>query len=276
MSTRADPRRGLRALVLLLVGLAAAFLAAGHARNPLIEQAGDYASSIAATAAGTYVTLRTLNAFLSTVQEVEVSGNVVFAGGSAQPMKVLEPIDDTVERIAGVIFVVLVTTGLLSIAMVPLGSVGFAMLALAALIWLADLFLGRRDIAMLLARRLASYGGFLALAVPLAFLVSALVADRMTDEVWARHQAVVAEITASVTPDAEAEEPGNWVREAVADADRYRTLSANLYDRADDLIASYVAILSVFLFKVFVLPTMLLGALFVIARFFARASGSSG
>ena len=40
--------------------------------NPLNAAAQRYAQSVATTSAATYVTLRTLNAFLSTAQEVEV------------------------------------------------------------------------------------------------------------------------------------------------------------------------------------------------------------
>lgn len=40
--------------------------------NPLVAAGRDYAQGVATTAAASYVTLRTLNAFLSTAQEIEV------------------------------------------------------------------------------------------------------------------------------------------------------------------------------------------------------------
>ena len=51
---------------------------------------------------------------------------------------------------------------------------------------------------------------------------------------------------------------------------RYTTLADNLWTRADELIASLLTMLAVFLFKVLVLPILLIGGLFVIARGLAR------
>ena len=91
-------RRGLLAFFCVLA-LTAALLR----DNPVVSAAQGYAADVATTAAASYVTLRTLNAFLSTAQEIEV-GLSFIASGSARPLKVLEPIDDTVERIAGLVF----------------------------------------------------------------------------------------------------------------------------------------------------------------------------
>lgn len=71
----------------------------------------------ATTSAATYVTLRTLNAVLSTVQEAAFTGSVVVAEATVQPLKALEPIDDTVERISDVVFAIMLAAGVLSVAM---------------------------------------------------------------------------------------------------------------------------------------------------------------
>ena len=93
-------RTQIAAMLLALVAFAAAL---GYASNPVTQSAQDYARGVAAASGGLDLTLRSLNAFLSTAQEIEVSGKVV-VGGSAQPLKVLEPVDDTIERIADVVF----------------------------------------------------------------------------------------------------------------------------------------------------------------------------
>ena len=47
-----------------------------------------------------------------------------------------------------------------------------------------------------------------------------------------------------------------------------------VFARADDLIGSYIAILSVFVFRIVILPLLVLGAFFVLARGLAqRPSG---
>ncbi len=130
--------------------------------NPLTGQAHSYAQEVAKTSAATYVSLRTLNAFLSFAQEVEVSGNAIFVEGTARPLKGLEPIDDTVERIAGAVFAIMVATGVLSVALGPVSGTGWALVGLAALLWL--LFPGRLGGV---PRRLGVYGGLLGLALPL-------------------------------------------------------------------------------------------------------------
>ena len=57
-----------------------------------------------------------------------------------QPLKALEPIDDTIERISDLVFSVMVVTGILAVAMGPVSATGSALIALAALAWVA----GRR------------------------------------------------------------------------------------------------------------------------------------
>lgn len=256
----------------VLVVLAAAALAAAvfHRDNPVTGRAQDYAGDVAVSSAAVYVTLRSVNAFLSAAQEVEVGGSLVVSG-TVQPLKTLEPIDDTIERIASVVFAMMVVTGVISVAMGPIGAVGAAMIALALAVWIADRMIGRRDVVVVLARRLGWYGGFLALAVPVAFLLSAQVADRLTQDVWAQNAAVIAEITAPIAEDgAQTPELQNRLWQALDDLDDYRVLAGNIYDRADALIGSYIAILAVFLFKIVVLPATLMGGLFLIARFFAQ------
>lgn len=260
--------RSTRPIVLLLLGVMALAAAVFPGANPVTQSAQRYAETIAEASAVTYVTLRSLNAVLSTAQEVEVGASLGFSG-SFQPGKVLEPVDDTIERIAGLVFTIMVTTGVLAVAMGPVSAVGFAMVAGALTLWAADLLIGRLDVVAVLARRLVWYGAFLAIALPLTFLLSSTVADRLTQDVWSRNAAVIDEITAPVSQENWVGQDG-WIPDWMENTDRYRDLAQNVYERADDLISSYLAILAVFLFKVFILPALLMGGLFVIVRFFAH------
>lgn len=259
MTQRAPARRLWQRLALVLAAallLAAAVLP----QTPLSAGAARHARAVATASAGTYVTLRTLNAFLSTAQEIEVGGGFVVSG-TVQPLKVLEPIDDTVERIASVVFALMLVSGVLSVAMGPVGAVGMAMMAGALVLWAIA---PQRA----LGRRLAVYGAFLGLALPLSFLLSGLLAEHMTADVWAENSAVIARITQGVEPPAAGDEAGWWNRmqASLGGIERYQTLAANIFDQADDMIASYIAILGVFIFRLFVLPLLLAGGFFVIAR----------
>ncbi|MFC3613909.1 hypothetical protein ACFORG_09085 [Lutimaribacter marinistellae] len=255
-------------VLIAALGLAAVWF---YRDNPLSNAARDYAGTVSTASAATYVGLRTLNAVLSTAQEIEVGGSLVVSG-TAQPLKVLEPVDDTIERIAGVVFSLMVATGILAVAMGPVGAVGAGMIAGASLLWIADRLLGPRDVISDLSRRLVWYGAFFLLALPASFVISGELADILTGDVLTRHEAIIAEITASVGPPVP-DQPGGWwdgMRGALDEAGRYQALAQNLWDRADELIASYMALLAVFIFRIFLLPALLAGAFFVLARFFAH------
>lgn len=260
------PRRP-ASIVLAAVGVLALVLMLLYSVNPLTRAARDYAGDVAASSAAIYVTLRALNAVLSAAQEVEVGGALVVSG-TVQPLKVLEPIDDTIERIAGLVFFVMVATGVLSVALGPVGGVGWGLVALACALslWPA----GRRRVPAL-GPRLGLYGALLGLALPLAFVLSGLAADAMTRSVWDENRAVIDEITGQVEIEAEdAVEEKGWFDLFPGDLDHYRVIAGNIMSRADILIASYLAILSVFVFKLLVLPALLMGGLYLGMRALAR------
>ena len=253
-----------RRIRVLVAGLAllAVIAALAYDQNPLTRAAQAHAESVAKVSAATYVSLRALNAFLSTAQEIELGGSLVVSG-SAQPLKILEPIDDTIERIAGLIFMLMAVSGVLAVAMGPVGGIGWALVALAALVWFAPR--SRVPGLRALVQPMGSYGLFLGLALPLAFVLAATFADRMTERTYARHNATIAELTTDIAPADVTAETTAW-----QDIDRYRRMAGTLYSQADTLIASYLAILAVFVFRIFVFPLVLLGLFFAITRHFAR------
>lgn len=267
----AEPRR-ISLVWLVLIAVLALGATVLHRHNPLSQRAQGYAAAVSAASAATYVTLRTLNAALSTAQEIEV-GASLGVSGTMQPGKMLEPVDDTIERIADVVFVLMLVTGVLAVAMGPVGAVGAAMIAGASALWIIDRLVGARDVISLLSRRLVWYGGFFLLALPGAFVLTDLLADLLTGDVIVQQQVIIAEIADTVEVDpALAHDQGWWDRltEGMSEVDRYRELASNIWLRADDLIASYLTLLSIYIFQIFVLPALLVGAFFVSVRFFAN------
>ena len=247
---------GIGAVLCLLLAL----VVARFPDNPLTRQAQGYAAGVATTAAGTYVTLRTLNAVLSTAQEIEV-GMSLIASGSAQPLKVLEPIDDTIERIASLVFGIMVSTGVIAIALGPMSAIGFGLLALA----LAVAALRDRPLTGM-SRRFMWYGIFLGLALPLALTLSAPLAGFLTEAAYETHSATVAEITARVGGAQMIEDGGSdmGLRE-------FRQMALNVWNRADDLIGALVAIFGIYVFRIFLLPVLMIVGLFLAARSLARS-----
>lgn len=231
--------------------LVMAIIAMAFRGNPINTHAQGYAQSVATTSAATYVTLRTLNAFLSTAQELEV-GVAFIASGTAQPLKVLEPIDDTVERIAGLIFGVMVATGVLAVSLGPVSSIGWALFALAMALALIRERTGASNF-------LAVYGLFFGLGMPLALVLSSFLATALTEVTYQENLATVQDITRAVGGTDVLEEDGPGLTE-------YRALAASVWSRADELISALIAILSVYVFRIFVMPLLLVGGLFLLMR----------
>ncbi len=262
--------RAPRRIVLIVIAMAALVAMAFFDRNPVVRQAERYAEDVATSSAVLYVSLRGVNAFLSAAQEIEVGGSLVVQG-TAQPFKVLEPIDDTVERISDIVFYVMVVTGILSVALGPASAVGTGLVGLAVTVWLVERRLGASRRATEITRSLGWYGALIGVALPLAFVLASLFADTMTRDVWAENEAILEEITGSISPvvvDADARGWGVW-----EDAKQYSRLASTLVDRADELIASYVTILSVFVFRILILPMMLLGGFILMFRMLAKDRG---
>jgi len=271
-----EPRR-VPIWVLALVLVAAVAAALFYRENPVPDRAEAYAADVATASAGTFLTLRSLNAVLSSVQEIEVGGSLVVSG-TAQPFKFLEPVDDTIERISGAVFWIMLVAGVLSIAMGPVSAVGAGMVALATLIWLIDRAAGPKNPLVGLTRSLVWYGSFLGLGLPLAFLVSAVLADRLSNATWAEHEARIQLICGEICEDdpTAAAKRQTWstgLQDLLDDAERYRELASRIYNQANELIASYIAILSVFVFQIFLLPALIAGAFFLVARHGARGRG---
>ncbi|WP_158972127.1 hypothetical protein [Chachezhania sediminis] len=270
MPTPTQARRRPAILFLLVLAFVAALGMISYRSNPLTREAEGYATAVAATSATVYVTLRSINAFLSTAQEVEVSGGAVFVSGSAKPLKALEPIDDTVERVSSMVFALMVATGVVAVGIGPVSAVGWGMILLSLVIDLIRRGIGRLSEKTAMERQLLRYGLLFGLGVPLAFVLASQMADWMTADVWAANDAIVREITAEV--DLADVEDGTGLlgnlKSAMGEVERYQALAGNLYDRADDLLQSYVMILAVFVFKLLLLPALLLGGLIAFSRRF--------
>ena len=153
-----------RRVALALAGALALLIAAFQV--PLFAAQGEAASrEIAKAATLVYVSLRAVNAALSVAQELELGATAV-ASATTQPLKVLDPVDDTIERIAGVVFTVAAASWVLSVAFGPLATIGFAALG-AGLLCLA--VADRWPALAATARSLMRTGLILALVLPLVY-----------------------------------------------------------------------------------------------------------
>lgn len=254
-------RNTLMSLVLAALCL---LLAVMPRENPLTTRAEAYQGEIAVAAGATYVSLRAINAFLSAAQEVEVGGSLVVEG-SVHPLKWLEPVDDTVERVSAAIFAVAVLTGVLKISLAPVASVGFALLALALLTRGGCEAATGWHRAPPVLRRLGGVCGGLgfafAIALPLAFVLGVWGGEVLTAEAAAGANGTL-DMIAAEAGKLVALEDQSW-RESW---EAYRGAARFFWEQADDLLNAALTLVGVFLLRMVVLPMVLLLALWAAAR----------
>lgn len=151
---------------LILAGLGIAALLIATFQLPLASAPGEAASrDIAKAATLVYVSLRAVNAALSVAQEIEV-GAQALASATTQPLKVLDPVDDTIERIAAVVFTVAAASWVLSVAFLPVSVIGFYILG-AGLIGLS--LAPASPVVSGASRALARFGLIAAIILPLLY-----------------------------------------------------------------------------------------------------------
>ncbi|QPM90824.1 hypothetical protein [Pseudooceanicola algae] len=255
--------------IALLLALLCGFLALNPRANPLVTVAEKYQQDIAVASGATYISLRAINAALSFAQDVEVGGSMGLSA-NVQPLKWLEPIDDTVERISAAIFAVAVLTGVLSMSLAPVASVGFVLLGVALLTRSGcDVAVGwHRSPAGL--RRFGGSCGMLgfafAIGLPCAYALGVWGGDILTADKAAEASAVLDHIADTARllvgiDDGNIEDRG-W-RETI---DAYRNAAGDLWDKADEMLAASLTLVGIFVLRMVVLPLVLLLALVAITR----------
>lgn len=245
------------------VALALAFLQVN-----VTAEAGSRASrEIAQSATLVYISLRAVNAALSVSQEVEV-GASVGASASAQPLKVLEPVDDTIERVAGVIFLIASLSWILSVAFGPVSVLGFAvagvsLFALAACARLPGL---ARP-----ARAGLVYGLVLALLLPLVYAggvaMGRVATSGLQAEASTKLDVVAGEARRLIGrgDDAPSSEETGWIAgmmggfgEVRDQISRFTSAADYYWSNADVVLESAFVLIAVFVLRIVVMPLLLL------------------
>lgn len=267
----------LRRTLLALLGVVCLVIAAFQV--PVASGAGEAASrDIAKAATVVYVSLRAVNAALSVAQEIEMG---VSLGGQAttRPMMVLEPVDDTIERIAAVVFTVAATSWLLALAFQPVAVIGFVVAGLGAL---GLAFLDRWPETGNAARALLHLGLVLALVLPLTLAAGTEIGRIATEGAEARAtaelQRVATEARGMIGRDDadgsdDVEIPSGFFAGMFDGAERARDQirsfanAADYYwSNADTVLDAAFVLIAVFLLRIFVLPGVLLFILLRMAR----------
>lgn len=284
-----------RATLIALLGVVA--LAAGlwelssnDPVNPALGPAERAAEDIALATGGVYVSLRVINAALSAAQEIEV-GASIGAQASIQPLKVLEPVDDTIERVADVVFAVAAGAAVAAVGFAPVAALGLTLLGAGCLGLAAFLALLPVTRLELFSRAAIRLGAALGLVLPIGFALGVDLGARLTEPQWqaaiAQLDAVTAEaqilvgagetlddLPANAVPGtilgrlgAQLQAAGEGVGEAVEAVGRYREAAGVFLSEADALFQATLVIIAVFALRMLVLPALLLwGAMTLMRR----------
>ena len=259
--------------------------------NPALPPASAAAEEVAAATATVYVSLRVINAALSTAQEIEV-GASVGAQASVQPFKVLEPVDDTVERVANVVFAVAAGAALATVGFAPVAALGLCLFGLGCLLRVADDLLPAIDGMRAAAAYAMRLGAVLGVILPLGFAGGVALGEHITASQWNEAMADLesvrreASILVGSGGDAGAEDlleaqdedaasswwspfqsAGEGVSETFGAVGRYRQAAVVLMSEADTLFRATLTIIGIFALRTLVLPALLLwGALALMRR----------
>ncbi len=258
-------------------------ISGGRGVNPAVPIAEERASEIAAATASVYVSLRVINAALSAAQEIEVGGSIGVQA-SAQPFRVLEPVDDTVERVSHVIFAIAAGAALMLVGLGPVASLGLVLLGIGSLGLAAADVSGSSKIQRS-SLRAARLGLAFGLALPLVFAGGSWLGERMTQPQWdsaiSQLDAVAGEARVLIGEGDEVEieveeEAGglfSWVGDGVSAAGdamdavaRYRDAVRLFMNEADVLFSSSLTIIGLFVLRMVVLPALLLWGLMALVR----------
>lgn len=263
--------------------------------NPLIGAAERSAEDVAASSIAVYISLRAINAALSTAQEIEVGASVV-GQASVQPLKVLEPVDDTVERVAGAVFLVAAGAALFNVGLASVVSIGLTVLGAGLLgRCLIGLQPGLAAPMAPLCNRGITFGLACGLVLPLVFSLGVQAADGATA---AQMNHAIAELDSVAhkariligagenlpkAPPQPLEETGvlAWLDGRVSavgssisgvfeQSGRYLEAARVFVGDADSILRASLTLIAIFTLRMVVLPVLLLWGAVILIRSLSR------
>lgn len=264
-----------RAVLWAIAGALAFGLALSPVPRAVGSLVGDRLGEVALASTGVYASLKTINAGISLIQEAQLGGGVGVSG-AVQPLAWLDPVDDTVERMAELVFWVALGATLLALSVEPFAALGWVCLALAALVRCGGCLMGRGRAARAGERGLTVLGLALAILLPAAVVLGLEAGARLTEARWdgamATLSAVTEEADRVVEPYSEAEEESfvqslrnRWegTRDFVSG---YYRLGGALWAESEALFGAILTLAGVFLLRLVVLPAAILAAAVALVR----------
>jgi len=270
--------------------LIAALLCAALIWQPIFTSvAARYNDEVLSSAIRVYAVLRGINAVLSVAKETEVGVQLV-GTVTTQPAMILDPVDETVARVSDAVFALAAASGVLKIAFVPVAQLGAGIAAVGFLLLYLPV-LGIRGLPGSFGRGLALFGLILSLALPLGYALGGKLGHFWTESTRAEAQAQLDgsadEITAAVTEAQQQVERQQGAEPDPRDASTFSSIIDRLRDTRDaagqavsdavpemadvqqrggEIFEASLTLVAIFVFRLIVLPLILLWALGILAR----------
>ncbi|MGI9250036.1 MAG: hypothetical protein ACR2PR_02410 [Pseudohongiellaceae bacterium] len=265
--------------------------------NLLVPMAEEETERLVGAMIATYGSLRLINAALSAAEEVEVEGGFIITG-SIHPMKFMEPVDDTVERVSDTIFLLVVGVVMVTVGLGPVAALGAFALGLGLLGYALQAALNRLPLwynkwLFPLQKKLLYMGIVLAIVLPLVLAGATTVSELLT-------QGAHEEATATLKDIAGISDPGNppsgecpWYNPFCEEQEENENEGCAWYDllctdqeeaesndngvidvfwtRADDLLGATLALIGIFLLRAVILPVLFFWLALMLLKHIARA-----
>ncbi|OQP88011.1 hypothetical protein BTR14_00545 [Rhizobium rhizosphaerae] len=160
--------------------------------NPLADRAAGYNRDVTIGSTALYGTLRVMNSVMSVAKDADVTGGVGVASVTASPGQLLQPVTNTIDRMAELLFWLAILSGILSTIVLPVAKVAAVGLAAASALLALIAGLGRSlpEAGQRLMRGLVVLGLVGALALPLSYTLAFHAGEAMTNTAWKQATAV--------------------------------------------------------------------------------------
>lgn len=157
--------------------------------NPFASIAAKYNTETLVSATSIYTSYRVINRVMSVAADTSIQVGIVGTSAGFKPGQILRSLLDTLDRFADLLFPLMVLAGVMSLAVVPIATLGAALAALGmALRILSDLITSTsysfRSSLTRLGNACAGVGFLVALIIPATYTIGYFVGDRITSSSW--------------------------------------------------------------------------------------------
>jgi hypothetical protein len=166
--------------------IVATFATAMFFVNPLAEVAARFSREVTIGSGALYGTLRVANSLMSVAKDADVTGGVGVASVTASPGQLLQPVTNTIDRMADLLFYLAIASGIVSMVLVPVAKAASAVLAVVAA-GTGLLLLSKRPLPPALerfSRSLAALGILGAVLLPASYSLAFHAGNAITEDAW--------------------------------------------------------------------------------------------